>query len=593
MLCAYALTNALEARRVARDGLFASVFGMNWRAARQGTQYLQDPDPSPLVHYWSLGVEEQFYLVWPLLLLVLCLVSRWARLATVRRTLALGCVALGTASFTLALAQTKPANSYAYFGTFERVWQLALGGLLAALAARVSALPQPVLVMARWTGAALIGWFFVAADLNIVYPGRKSLIPAAGAALIIAAGLPGRHRRDPLTRLLCSRPAQLGGRYSYSWYLWHYPPLVLLPIYLDRPLHAVELIECAAGSLIAAVLTYHVVEHPLRSTARLGMRRCGRALALGAILLVLSVSVSQLAADASSREAAHSRVTDHFGHELVPQPAVAAAERPQPYSNGCFESYSDDLARDCRYLPDTGHGDVVVVGDSHAAVWFSATLQIAREHQWGFRIWGRNSCPFADITKRITGPYLKCDAWRRDVVHRLVETHPSLVIIASLDSGLPPFYARTASGKVTSRLVVGSTAKRLYQQGYAANLAILRKAGIHVLVIHDNPGYPKSLNAPDCVLAHPGHLDECSLPQAQASPTGPGDLGAAHEVGAVSTVDFTRSFCHGGRCYQVIGSTLAYRDYNHLTQAMTRRLAPVLEGAAVATERGEVVAART
>jgi len=603
VVAGYRMTNALEASRIGRDGLVAAVFGMNWRAAYQGTQYLQDPNPSPLVHYWSLGVEEQFYLAWPLLVLgtgwlAAVLRRRSGGRRAVRRGVLFLCVAVAVPSFLLALEQTLPANPYAYFGTFERAWQLALGGMLAVTAHRLARLPQLVRTLTRYAGVAAVVGFYVAASTGIVYPGRKALVPALGAALIIAAGEPLR-RRDPLARLLCSIPAQLGGRYSYGWYLWHYPPLVLLPIYLDRPLRIRELIGCGVATLVLAALTYHLVENPLRSSRWLAARSGGRSLALGALLIAMVAGAAHLTVAASHDAAAHTVISDRYGHPLVPRPAAAAAELPKPYGDGCFAGWHDGLlTKQCRYLPDRGHGDVVLVGDSHAAMWFPAVERMARDQGWGLRFWGRNSCPFADITKRVEGPYTACDRWRADVVRRLVTARPSLVIVAGLDSVLPPFFRRDAAGHPTHQLVDGETGRGLYQEGLARNLAILQAAGVRTLVIHDTPGYPHEFSAPDCVLAHAKDVARCSLPQSQALPGAPNDLGAAAEVnaanaarsrpGLVSTFDATSVFCHGGRCYQVIGSTLAYRDFNHLTAAMVQRLRPALTRAASRAMRRRV-----
>jgi hypothetical protein len=149
-------------------------------------------------------------------------------------------------------------------------------------------------------------------------------------------------------------------------------------------------------------------------------------------------------------------------------------------------------------------------------------------------------------------------------------------------------YRRDATGRPTHVLVSGRAARRMYQDGLAKNLKQLQDAGIPVLVIHDTPGYPKAMSAPDCVLAHPDDLDRCSLPQRLALPGAPDDLGAAAEVnaaaggaaGRISTIDFTRVFCRAGRCHQVVGPTLAYRDDNHLTAAMVLRLQPALARAA-------------
>ncbi len=575
VVAACILTNPLEGHRVARDGLWSSEFGMNWLAAHQSTQYLADPDPSPLVHFWSLGVEEQFYVVWPVVLLALAALARSVRTVTTRGLLVPLSVVLCTASFSLALSQTVGANSYAYFGTLERAWQLALGGLLAVLGVRCAQLPQSLLVLARGAGVTLVVGFYVAVSTDLVYPGRKSLVPAIGAALVIAAGEPLWRCRDPLARILCSTPAQLGGRYSYSWYLWHYPPLVLLPILLGRPLRIRELGWCAVATFTLAVLTYHLLENPVRSNRWLVARR-GRSLAFGALLVVLAAGSAQYALVKSSTQA-KAVVHTAAGQRLIPTPAAAAAEEVQPSRDRCqVPLTSTALSAECRYLPDTGHGDVVLVGDSHAAMWYPAVRAVAQRHRWGLRVWARTACPFADVVK--DGPdgdkYTACDRWHADILSRLVAAHPSLVIVANFDSNLSPLYSRVTGARLRT-----AAARLAFEQGMAKYLKVLRAADIHVLVIHDVPGFATS--APDCALAHPHHLAACSAPQAETLPGEPNDLQAARSVPGVHSMSFTATFCPAGMCHQIIGSTLAYRDQNHLTTEMVLRLTPQIDAAAV------------
>jgi peptidoglycan/LPS O-acetylase OafA/YrhL len=602
VLAAWRMTNPLEAHRVARDGLASALFGMNWRSAAAGTQYLRDPDPSPFTHYWSLGVEEQFYLGWPLLALGAALLGRLTKrtragaLLRSRVSMLVLCAAVALPSFLLALSETRNDNSYAYFGTFERTWQLALGGALAATAAWFARLPPWSRVLLRWTGIAAVLVFYFGASTGILYPGRKALVPALGVALVILAGAPSGRRTDPVSRLLCSTPAQLGGRYSYSWYLWHFPPLVLLPIYLGHELDSGQLVLCALGSLVAAVLTYHLLENPLRSSRVLSTGP-GRSLALGAVLVALGASLSSVVSAAAVHQANRTGITNAAGVRLIPQPAAAAADFPQVYDDNCVAAIkepSSDLptgdarAPGCRYLPKTAGGDVVLTGDSHAAMWFPAVRTMAEKQGWGLQVYLRNSCTFADITKAYAGA-APCDAYRRKLLARLRAQHPSLVIVAGLDTFPTWVHERDAQNRPTSRTVHGAAARRLYDAGLERSLRQLTELGIHVLVIGDDPSYPEAMAAPDCVLSHPGHLGACSLPEARARPTDTGNLVAAHAVGGVSSVDFTPVFCRVGRCYQVVGNILAYRDYNHLTSTMVQHLRPGLTAAATAAMRGRVV----
>jgi len=561
------MTNPLEAHRIARDGIFSTIFGMNWHEAASGLAYGQDPDPSAFQHYWSLAVEEQFYLAWPLLMLALALLWRRRPALAPRRTLPLIAVGGGVLSFTLAFHQTVGNQPYAYYGTFGRVWQLALGGLLAAGIAWSEALPLWVRSCGRVAGLGVILGFYGFGPSASEYPGWWSLLPALGAALIVVAGEPGT-RPDPAARLLGTRLGQLGGRYSYSWYLWHWAPLVLLPVALDRPLRIRELGWCAIGTLLAAVLTYHLLEDPLRRNRWLAIRHGGRSLAFGGALMAVALGVSVWTSSAEQHAAEDVRIVADGYRTLAPQPADAAAEKSQLSIDGCqLPMTSTAAAPDCRYLPDSGHGDLILVGDSHAGAAFPAVQKAAQDNRWGLRAWARTSCPFADIHKAGPGggDYVSCNRWRADVIKRLIAARPSLVIITNYaSSGLHVTDPHTHKGATQKR------AHELFQAGMERSLTRLRDAGLRVLLIGDVPAFTRA--APDCVLAHRDDLAACSLPQPEALPDGGSDQKAAVNVPGVRVLDLTDRFCRGARCYQVVGGLLAYRDTSHLTTAMSLSL---------------------
>jgi peptidoglycan/LPS O-acetylase OafA/YrhL len=578
LLAALVVADPLDGQRFARDGGYAAVFSLNWHLAREGTSYFADPAPSPFTHFWSLGVEEQFYLVWPVLLLLVAIVVRSAR--AVRPVVLVLVAGASVASFGVALIQTHGAQPYAYFATYSRVWELGVGAALAAAGSALGRLPVWLCWLLRWGGVAAVVGFYVRAPLDATYPGWYLLVPAVGAALVVAAGVgPGRglgeeRRRDPLAVALASPPGQLIGRYSYGWYLWHWGPLVLFPLLLGHSLTAVELWACAAGALVLAALSFHLVEEPIRVHRGLAIRRGGRSAVLGVGLVTVSLIGSVSVYAVAHFDAVHSHVVNARGADLVPQPARAASELPQPTRDGCEVSLSSSgRSPECRYLPDSGHGDVVLAGDSHAAQWFPAVEAIARRQQWGLRVWAKASCPIADITKNINGaPGKACDSWREDVMRRLIEAKPSLVIVTGYASVVPSIYDR-ASG----HLVGGAGARRLYEQGLERELRRLRAAAIPVLLIRDNPSF--DVSGPKCALEHEHHLAACSATLQHALRSAE-DLHAAQAVPGVHWVDFTSTFCAGGRCRQVVGSTLAYRDTNHLTAEMTHRLEPALAAAA-------------
>jgi hypothetical protein len=233
---------------------------------------------------------------------------------------------------------------------------------------------------------------------------------------------------------------------------------------------------------------------------------------------------------------------------------------------------------ECRYLPDRGHGDVILVGDSHAAQWFPAVELIARSRGWGLRVWTRAACSFADVQHTLgTARARSCDTWRATQTKQLISAHPSLVIVSSYASVLPTVFDPT-----TGELLRGTAALAVYEAGFQRELAELRAAGLAVLVIRDNPSFAQS--GPQCLLLHAANPAACSEPRSSALAAA-ADLQAAHAVAGVGVADFTSTFCTARRCHQVIGSTLAYRDENHLTIEIVLKLAAQLEAAALRTVR--------
>jgi peptidoglycan/LPS O-acetylase OafA/YrhL len=576
----YLFVDSIDAQRFAHDGLYAALFSVNWHYAILGTTYLADPDPSPLVHYWSLGVEEQFYFVWPVVLLVIAVVVARRRPAWLRGSVGTFALLASALSFLVAWHQTAGLQPFAYFATYARVWQLGLGALLATSAVALSRLPVPVRALARWTGVAAILGFYFFAPLDIIYPGWIAAVPTLGAGLIVLSGFPRADggavatSGDLVFYAMRSRISQLLGRYSYGWYLWHWPPLVLLPLIVHHPLSTPKLIDCGLISLAAAIVSYHVLEHPVRSSRVLMANRGRLSLVLGAAIVIASVVTAQMVTAKAEHKTAATTVKTAQGTAVVPSPGVAAAETNQTVADGCeLGETTKGNAPECRYLPNTGKGDVVLIGDSHAAQWLPAVKSIAQSKGWGLRVWTRANCPFADVTKMISGaPNKACDNWRTNAVQRLTSERPSMVVVASYPPpGGPSEYDRTSGA-----IVHGDQALTLYEQGMSRELARLHSAGIATLLINDEPRFTEL--APKCVLEHPGDLGACSEPESD-SVHSTADRAAAKSVPGVHSLDLTDEFCSNGRCNQVVGSTLAYRDNNHLTHEMITALAPKLRTA--------------
>ena len=282
----------LQARVVAQDAVAAAFYMANYRFAAQRTDYLAETSPSPLQHYWSLGVEEQFYLLWPVLVLVVFVVGR--RLAT-RSSVGAGAVLVlaGAGSFVLSLRLMALSQPWAFFSLPTRAWELAAGGVLALARPGLRRLPGVAAATLGWLGLEAVLWSIIQFSASTPFPGTAALFPVGGTAAVIAAGCAAPRLGPNL--LLGRRPLQLAGRLSYSWYLWHWPLLLLAPAVAGRPLGLWPNLGLAAASGLLALATVKLVEDPVRFSPRLRARP-GRSLALGAGLTVVAAAATMASA---------------------------------------------------------------------------------------------------------------------------------------------------------------------------------------------------------------------------------------------------------------------------------------------------------
>ena len=413
----------LWAQVVTRDAIASTLYVANYRFAALRTDYLAaDAPPSPLQHYWSLGVEEQFYLVWPLLLVMASLAWRRAGGASPAPAVAT-VVVVGAASFALSLRLTEVSQPWAFFSLPTRAWELAVGGLVALSARRLARLPGPAAVTLGWLGMGAIGWSVVRLGGSTPFPGTAALLPVGGTAAVVAAGCSAA-RFGP-AMLLARRPLQLGGKLSYSWYLWHWPLLVLAPAVVGHALGLVPKLALGAFSALLALATLKLVEDPVRFSPRLRARP-GRSLAAGATLTAVATVASIAAANSLPAPRGHgaaatpgripiaasriSRVPEGTAASAVTRLQAAAApveravagavaeravpsnlnpslerahhDQARPFLDGCDDGWRDTRVVPCAYGDRRSTTTVVLFGDSHAPQWFPAFERVAAARHW-------------------------------------------------------------------------------------------------------------------------------------------------------------------------------------------------------------------
>lgn len=551
---------ALPATRwsgVAGDLLASTAYVMNWRLAASATDYLAADDAaSPLQHFWSLGVEEQFYLVWPVLLLA---VTWWARRTgrPLGPPLVGGLLLLAVPSLWWSSALTAADPGAAYFVTTTRVWELGLGGLLALAGPRLARLPAAAAHGAGAVGVAAVLWAGVAFDGATPFPGTAALVPTVGAALVVAAGVAGH--RTPVARLLSTAPMTWVGRLSYVLYLWHWP-LVVAAVALWGDRLAVT-VAAVVVSVLPAWLTHVLVEEPLRRSRSLAVPR--RAVGVAAAVLAVGVLA------AGGVRLAVPSVPAAAQQGIVPDPLVASDDVPVLYADDCHTPQDEVEPRRCAY-GDLDGPRVVLAGDSHAAQWLPALRAVAEDRGWRLEVRTKSACPFADLPVTLPdgADYPQCAQWNERLLAELTgPDRPDLLVTTNQLAYQVPGLgdADPDAARATSRQALREGLRRTWQQVTAAGVPVV------VLVDTPRPGF----DVPECVVENREDPGECAVPREQAVTD---DVHAAAAAGLddVQVVDLTDDICPGQWCQPVRDGLLVYRDSHHLTATFAATLTPLL-----------------
>jgi peptidoglycan/LPS O-acetylase OafA/YrhL len=571
-----------------KDALASTLYAINFRLAITGTDYLQEGSPpSPFQHFWSLAVEEQFYLVWPLLLIVSAwLLSRGGR-SSRTRWLAIPLVVLSAVSLVLSIVETPLSAPWSYFGSQTRVWELGAGALVALAAARLARTPSKIAAAMTWAGLAAILVAAVVFNSNTPFPGYHALLPVVGTALVIAGGTAAA--RGDARLLLGLAPFQRIGGLSYGWYLWHWPFLVIGPAALGlRGTVKVNLALCGIG-LIMAAITLYLVENPVRFH-RAFKNRPGRAISLGVSLSAGAAVIALVAAGlppsipygppvadlakamASAPDAeaflkstlAGGVPPERLPGNLSPSLTTVKDDKAIVYDDGCHVGYDAVKEPECAFGDLTSNKTVVLFGDSHAAHWFPALDRLAREKHWKLYSWTKASCKVASIQLVRNGKaYKSCTTWRDQTIARIKRLHPALVVLSNSEEGT--IFPKTTDNPAS------------WGAGFTATLNRIKAHGTKITLIQDIP-WPTS-DAPECLAQNPRVLTMCTnkLPKALASPARRAAIADSATKAKIKVIDPTTWFCgSAGSCPPIIGNVLVYRDEGHMTSQFAELLAPIL-----------------
>lgn len=536
----------------------AALYVANWDFAFGAVDYFAaDAAQNPVLHYWALSVQGQFYLTWPLLIGAVALVARRLH-RDLRRSILAVLVVVFAASFTFGMYSTAKNQPFAYFSTLARAWEFALGGIIAV---RFSAtnLPGRVRLLAGWLGLALIVGTGAVVDGRSLFPGLITLSPTLATCLILVAGATGA--RSGALVFLSSRPMVWLGDISYSLFLWHWPVLVFMHLRVGaRPLTVLEGSVVLAVSAVLATITTRLIETPFRRESHPITRgRYAWAFGLVPVAMIAGLTVlGRAPASASSFEPEAypgPRVfTPGFvaaGSSDVPlRPALTAARDDFPADGGraCFQRARDDTVLRCVFGVPTSGVTIALVGGSHSRHWLPALEAIAAEHDIRIVTFLKATCRF-----QLPADTASCTHWNEQVIDILLSDPPDAVF--------------------TTATVAALDREEYVPDGFLTQWRSLSAAGIPVLGIRDNPRFP--FDPPECVAAR--GPDACQLARdAVLAPVNPADA-IDGRPDTVFPIDLTAWLCHPEVCPVVAGNLLIYRDDDHLTATYAAALAPYLE----------------
>lgn len=564
-IAAYLWIPRVDVPGALQDAAATALYVPNLLFAVQGTDYLAETAPSPFQHYWSLGIEEQFYLLWPAVLAVAFLAAR----KSPRGLLAVAAVmVLGSFSVNLLLMQVS--TPWAFFSLPSRAWELGVGAVIALLPSTVTKRAGTPVAGAVLTYAGLAGITasFVLLSETTPFPGFAALLPVLATASTILGGSGAAAH----PRALSNGPTQAIGRWSYSIYLVHWPLLTIpqLAAGTENPLPLVLTLALGAASVPLAVLMYRYVEEPLRKPWRSPLNTTRRSLALVAGVSAICAVTALTTAQAVDRSRITTDETAGFtagtrnpeGTPYVPSnidPALeeAGASVPDTYADGChLDQLEIELAPGCQYGADDTELDMVLFGDSHAQQWFGALQSVATESSYRLHTLTKSSCPSVDLMISVKdAPYTQCEDWKKKAIKAIHELDPEVIVLAN--------YGRVQPADPSAPL------EEQWAEGLASMIDQM-PADAEVVILADTPEFPVA--PASCLSRNLEEADACSVLREDGVDLSRQSLekDVALREGA-HYVDLTAYLCTD-TCPAIIGNVLAYRDEHHISRPMSLAL---------------------
>jgi peptidoglycan/LPS O-acetylase OafA/YrhL len=478
--------------------------------------------PPVVIHYWSLAVEEQFYLFWPFIILAL---YRFGA----RRAVFIGVAAITIASFLLSLFLTPREPIWSFYSLPTRAWELGIGALLLFIPKRIRFSSNY-----GWAALALILYGTLTFTDKTPFPGTAALVPVIGTAFAIASL---NNWPRAMNRFGNLKIVQWLGEISYPLYLWHWPVLVIPSVAWGRSLVAYELLICVLLTALLADLTHRFIEDPIRYSKPHPKLVIKSGAAATAASLIMGGAIYLSFNDEIKLDNGRS----YSVSELIKRPVI--------YDDNCHVNNGETVSPECTYGDRGAKRKIVLFGDSHAAQWFPALERLANENNFELISLTKSACPGPAVEKVDSGEYKNADcfAWRDNSLERIAKLKPYAVIF----SGFQHFQVPDGY----------SSRREWWQAGQIRTLNSLRGNATHIVYITDTP-HPQQ-DIPACLAG--GVISDCDDSERSEAISIPG----------LKAVNPTPWLC-SDKCSSVIKENVAYRDGSHISIAMSESLAKPL-----------------
>lgn len=595
----------LRLRSLATDVLGVATFSSNLVFAQRGADYLQSTlPPSPLQHYWSLAVEEQFYMVWPLLLALVCFrVTAQSRIG-IRLRVGVVSVVVAVASFIACLMLMETSQPWAFFSPHTRAFELAIGAGIAVLPKVSSRSVRGGASALAWLGLAGIVACVVMFDENTRFPGPWALAPVTATAALLLGGNITAWSPQVVLR---NAPMQWLGSRSYSAYLWHWPILIIVAAATARELTVAEGLACTVIALALSEFSYRLVENPIRHNVSLKeWKAVVFAFAITALVggsgviarnnpptasaiatattpvLAVETTISAIESTTTIAEPVAPVLPDKSGPitaiaeamtftglpgNLEPSLQGALSDMPVIYKNNCHAGFSAVRVKPCIYGDPDSTKVVAMYGDSHAAQWFPAFEKVAIKRGWKFILYTKRGCPPAEIptySKVLGKVYNECAPWRQNVLKQMEADGVSVVFVA--------FFERLLSASTKIPMW-----QKEWREGLQGTVDEISSRGMTPILMEDTP-YPGQ-DIPTCLSRHYTNVHLCSPTIGNGYRSDLAEMMMDFDTAGVNVLWVRDWFCTSVSCPTVVGNLLVYRDDNHMTVTYASFIAPLLDAA--------------